>query len=166
MDWKKMLTEEQKTIIKTIEAREVEFFIKHDMGELNDKEQLMFILYLINTGLVWNIEGKFGRQAMRLVGESFLCLSFDTIKFSQATLKLNICEKLLIRLEPKRAVNLWKQGKLSKEKTIFLLEHLNRSGKHLWRDDVKVERVIAYGLKHQYFFVFPNFKKLSNGGGL
>lgn len=166
MDWKKGLTSEQEAIIKTIEAKEIDFFIRHDMGELTAKEYLMFFLYLINTGLVWRIEGKLARQAMKLVGDNFLGLSFDTIKFKQAVLQLNGCEKLLIRIDDKKAIELWKKGKISKEKIIFLLEHLNRSGKHLWKDDVCAERAIVNGLRNQYFFVVPNFAKLSDGGGL
>jgi hypothetical protein len=165
MDWKKILTEEQKAIIKTIEAKEVDFFIRHDMGELTDKEHILFFLYLINTGLVWKLEGKLTRQAMRLVGGNFLSLSFDTTKFKQAASKLNIYEKLLIRLEPKKAIKLWQKDNLSREKVFFLLEHLNRSGQHLWREDANAENAIANGLRHQYFFVVPNFEKLNDGGG-
>lgn len=45
----------------------VEKIIEYEQGELPDEEFLPFFQELINTGVIWNLQGHYQRQAMALI---------------------------------------------------------------------------------------------------
>jgi len=50
----------------------VEKIIKFENGEMNQEETIDFFQEIINSGLVWELQGFYGRQAMELIEEN-LC---------------------------------------------------------------------------------------------
>ena len=50
----------------------VEKIMKFENGEMNQEETIDFFQEIINSGLVWELQGFYGRQAMELIEEN-LC---------------------------------------------------------------------------------------------
>jgi hypothetical protein len=54
---------------------EVDFIINFEGGELKDKEELIAgFQHLINSGIVWRLQGLYGRTAQRLIDQGFCTL--------------------------------------------------------------------------------------------
>jgi hypothetical protein len=45
--------------------------MQYENDELNDEETIELFQELINTGLVWKLQGHYGRFAVELLGEGF-----------------------------------------------------------------------------------------------
>jgi hypothetical protein len=45
--------------------------MQYENDELNDEETIELFQELINTGLVWKLQGHYGRFAAELLGEGF-----------------------------------------------------------------------------------------------
>lgn len=52
---------------------EVDLIIRYETGELSDEEVVGLFQGLINTGLVWKLQGHYGRTAVRLL-EAGVCV--------------------------------------------------------------------------------------------
>ena len=46
--------------------------IRFEEGEMTDKEVVSFFQELVNTGLVWNLQGFYGRTAVHLIAEGLI----------------------------------------------------------------------------------------------
>jgi hypothetical protein len=51
---------------------EVGFFIAYEQGDLGEEEVIEGFQHLIDSGLVWRLQGSYGRMATALIG-SGLC---------------------------------------------------------------------------------------------
>lgn len=50
---------------------QVDKIIAYESGELSDEEIISFFQELINSGLVWQLQGHYGRTARALIEEGF-----------------------------------------------------------------------------------------------
>lgn len=46
--------------------------VRYESGEMDDEEVLDFFQYLVDTGLVWNLQGSYGRAARSLIEQGFI----------------------------------------------------------------------------------------------
>lgn len=46
--------------------------IRYEDGEMDDDEVLDFFQYLVDTGLVWQLQGCYGRAAAALIEQGFI----------------------------------------------------------------------------------------------
>jgi len=51
---------------------ELDFIIRYESGELNDKETLKLFSHLIKTDKVWHLQGHYGRTAQALIDDGFI----------------------------------------------------------------------------------------------
>ena len=47
-------------------------FIQFEEGEMSESEVVSFFQELVNTGLVWNLQGFYGRTAVHLIQEGLI----------------------------------------------------------------------------------------------
>lgn len=47
-------------------------FIQFEEGEMSESEVVSFFQELVNTGLVWNLQGFYGRTAVHLIQEGLV----------------------------------------------------------------------------------------------
>ena len=45
----------------------VGFVLDYEVGALNDEDTIAGFQHLINTGMVWNLQGSYGRMAKQLI---------------------------------------------------------------------------------------------------
>ena len=45
----------------------VGFVLDYEVGALNDEDTIAGFQHLINTGMVWNLQGSYGRLAKQLI---------------------------------------------------------------------------------------------------
>ena len=50
----------------------VDKIVSYENGEMDEEEVVIFFQELIDTGLVWNLQGHYGRVAVKLIGDG-LC---------------------------------------------------------------------------------------------
>ena len=50
----------------------LDFIIRYEAGELSDKDTLRLFSYLIKTGLVYHLQGHYGRTAEALMQDKWL----------------------------------------------------------------------------------------------
>lgn len=59
---------------------EVDFFIKYEGGELADDEVIDGFQHLIDSGIVWQLQGSYGRMAENLIDAGLCHISKKKIK--------------------------------------------------------------------------------------
>ena len=47
-------------------------FIQFEEGEMSESEVVSFFQELVNTGIVWNLQGFYGRTAVHLIQEGLI----------------------------------------------------------------------------------------------
>jgi len=50
---------------------EVDEIMKYEAGEMSDEQVVAFFQRLINSGLVWQLQGHYGRMATHLIDQGF-----------------------------------------------------------------------------------------------
>jgi len=56
---------------------ELDYIIRYEAGELNDKEMLKLFSHLIKNGKVWHLQGHYGRTAQALIDNNFISIKGD-----------------------------------------------------------------------------------------
>ena len=51
----------------------VNYIMGYECGDLNDKEILELFSHLIKNGVVWNLQGHYGRTANQLINNDYIC---------------------------------------------------------------------------------------------
>jgi hypothetical protein len=54
------------------EMCEVDKIMAYEQGEMNEEEMLQFFAEITKSGLVWNLQGHYGRTASRLIEAGYL----------------------------------------------------------------------------------------------
>ncbi len=49
----------------------IDQIIRYENGELDEEQTIEMFQQLIDTGLVWQLQGSYGRTAMNLIDEGF-----------------------------------------------------------------------------------------------
>ena len=60
-----MVGKEKKMIVNT--QKLVTDIVSYESGEMSDEDTVSFFQELVNTGLVWNLQGHYGRMAVNLI---------------------------------------------------------------------------------------------------
>jgi len=55
-----------------VKFSELDYIIRYEAGELNDKETLKLFSHLIKTGRAWQLQGSYGRTAWALIQDKFI----------------------------------------------------------------------------------------------
>jgi hypothetical protein len=51
---------------------ELDTMIAYEQGELNEEDTIELFQNLVNSGLVWTLQGSYGRTAMKLIDEGLV----------------------------------------------------------------------------------------------
>ena len=51
----------------------INYIMGYECGDLNDKEILELFSHLIKNGVVWNLQGHYGRTANQLINNDYIC---------------------------------------------------------------------------------------------
>jgi len=62
---------------KNKEASLVNKIMSYEADEMSQEEEISFFQELINSGMAWNLQGHYGRMAVRLIEEG-LCQTKET----------------------------------------------------------------------------------------
>ena len=60
-----MVGKEERMIVDT--QKLVTDIVSYESGEMSDEDTVSFFQELVNTGLVWNLQGHYGRMAVNLI---------------------------------------------------------------------------------------------------
>lgn len=55
------------------EKNRINYIMGYECGDLNDKEILELFSHLIKNGVVWNLQGHYGRTANQLINNDYIC---------------------------------------------------------------------------------------------
>lgn len=60
----------------------------YEMGELDERETLELFALLVKAGLVWTLQGSYGRTARRMIDEGYLTEDGRVTEFADQELEL------------------------------------------------------------------------------
>lgn len=49
-----------------------DFLMRYEEGEVTEDEMLEGFQYLVNSGLAWQLQGSYGREAQRLINQGLI----------------------------------------------------------------------------------------------
>jgi hypothetical protein len=55
------------------EKNRINYIMGYECGDLNDKETLELFSHLIKNGMVWKLQGHYGRTANSLINNDYIC---------------------------------------------------------------------------------------------